>query len=163
MAKPPKKLGGPQTDPAVTPDVVEKYLKVLRDYQNAVFGVIVVILVVGVLGVWQHERTEQQESLAWGELVKTKNLDVDKMKAVLDKYEGTDAHPFLVLAYCSKLYDRGEKADLEQAKTLLERVRDEVSGNKVVGGVIDEQLKGIRAELGDAKQWADTAPIGSAK
>lgn len=160
MAKQPKKLGG-GPDPAAADDVVEKYLKLLRDYQNVVFAVVVLVLTVGVLAVWQHQRTQEQEDAAWGELAKVREKDLDKMKPIVDKFEGTDAHPFLVLAYTGKLYEHGEKADLEQARLLLERARDEVRGNAIMSEVIENQLSGVKRELGDAKLWAGTAPVGS--
>ncbi len=159
MAKQPKKLGGPATDDP-TVDPVQKYLNVLRDYQNVVFAVVVLVLTVGVLAVWQHQRAQEQEDAAWSELAQVKGKELDKLKPVVDKYEGTAAHPFLVLAYTSKLYEKGEKADLEQARSLLERARGEAS-NKILSDLIEGQLKGVKRELDDPKLWAGTAQVGS--
>jgi hypothetical protein len=161
MAKQPKKLGGgPATDDTGV-DVVQKYLNALRDYQNVVFAVVVLLLTVGVLSVWQHQRAQEQEDSAWSELANVKGKELDKLKPVVDKYEGTAAHPFLVLAYTSKLYEHGEKADLEQAQNLLTRARDEAS-NKILSDMIEGQLKGIKRELEDGKLWgAGTAQVGS--
>jgi predicted negative regulator of RcsB-dependent stress response len=157
----PKRLGAPTTDQDKANEIVDKYIKLLRDYQNVVFAVVVLILTIGVLSVWQHQRSQEQDDAAWAELGKTKDGDADKLEPVVKKFEGTNAHPFLVLALASKLYDKGEKADLEKAKALLERARDEVSGNKLMNELIDDQLKGIRAELGDNRFWAGTAQVGS--
>jgi len=101
------------------------------------------------------------EDQAWAELGKLKDKDADKLRPIVDKYEGTEAHPFLVLALSGKLYERGEKADLELAKALLERASNEVSGNQILIDVIHDELKGISRELGDAKLWANAAPVGS--
>ena len=157
----PKRLGAPGTDQDKANEVVEKYLKLLRDYQNVVFAVVVLILTVGVLGVWQHQRGQEVEDAAWAELAKAKESDADKLEATVKKFEGTSAHPFLVLALTGKLYEKGEKADLEKAKALLERAQEEASGNKLVLDVIADQLKGVKAELGDARLWAGTAQVGS--
>ncbi len=161
MAKQPqqKRLGAPvETDK--TQELVDKYVKLLRDYQNVVFAVVVLVLTIGVLTVWQHQRSEEQDAAGWAELAKVRDTDVEKLEGIAKKFEGTNAHPYLVLALASKLYDKGEKADLEKAKSLLERARDEVSGNKIVNELIEDQLKGVRAELGDARFW-NTAPVGS--
>jgi predicted negative regulator of RcsB-dependent stress response len=157
----PKRLGAPSTEADKANELVDKYIKLLRDYQNVVFAVVVLVLTVGVLSVWQHQRTQEQDDAAWSELGKTKDHDAEKLEPIVKKFEGTNAHPYLVLALTSKLYERGEKADLEKAKALLERTRDEVSGNKLMNELVDEQLKGVRAELGDAKLWSGTAPVGS--
>lgn len=157
----PKRIGGSGMTEDATTEIVEKYLKLLRDYQNVVFAVVVLILTVGVLSVWQHQRGQEQEDAAWAELGKVKEADADKLEPLVKKFEGTDAHPFLVLALTGKLYERGERADLEKAKTLLERAQDEVGGNKILVEVISDELKGIKAELGDAKLWAGTAQVGS--
>ena len=160
MAKQPKRLGAPGTEADPTAEAVEKYLKLLRDYQNVVFAVVVLVLTIGVLAVWSHQRSQEQEDAAWAELGKTRDLDLEKLKPLLSKFEGTDAHAFLVLAYTGKLYEHGEKADLEQAKSLLEHARDEIGGNKIMSEVVEEQLKGVKGELADAKLW-NTAPVGS--
>lgn len=160
----PKRLGSPApADEGKANEIVDKYIKLLRDYQNVVFAVVVLVLTVGVLSVWQHQRSQEAEDAAWADLGRTKDNDADKLEAVVKKYEGTNAHAYLVLALTSKLYERGQKADLEKAKALLERARDEVAGNKIMNELIDDQLKGIKGELGDAKLWAgSTAQVGSA-
>ena len=160
MAKQPKKLGGGPATDDVTVDVVQKYLNLLRDYQNVVFAVVVLVLTVGVLSVWQHQRAQEQEDAAWGALADVKGKELDKLKPVVEKYEGTAAHPFLVLAYTGKLYDRGEKADLDEARKLLERARGEAS-NKLLSDLIEGQLKGIKRELDEPKFWSGTAQVGS--
>ncbi|MEZ0229197.1 MAG: hypothetical protein ACAI25_11280 [Planctomycetota bacterium] len=158
----PKRLGAPSTETDKTNELVDKYVKLLRDYQNVVFAVVVLVLTIGVLSVWQHQRSQEQDDAAWAELGKGREMDADKLEPVVKKFEGTNAHPYLVLALASKLYDRGEKADLEKAKALLERARDSVSGNKLMNDIIEDQLKGVRAELGDARLWSGgTAQVGS--
>jgi hypothetical protein len=156
----PKRLGAPSSEQDKANEMVEKYSKLLRDYQNVVFAVVVLILTVGVLSVWHHQRSQEQEDAAWLELGKAREAEADKLEPLVKRFEGTNAHPFLVLALASKLYDKGEKADLEKAKALLERAQEEVAGNRLVSDIVADQLKGVKAELGDARFWT-TAPVGS--
>jgi hypothetical protein len=161
MAKQPKRLGGPTKDEVATNEL-DRYVKLLRDYQNVVFAVVVLVLTVGVLAVWQHQRSQEQEDAAWAELGKVSEKDLDKLKDLIVKYEGTTAHPFLVVEYASKLYNRGEKVeDLRQAKEFLERSREEVRGNEVMDSVLKDLHDGIEKELADKKLWPDTAPVGT--
>src|SRR5579872_779940 len=159
MAKQPKRLGGPTKDEAQATEL-DKYVKLLRDYQNVVFAVVVLILTVGVLAVWAHQRGQEQEDAAWAELGKVPEKDLEKLKALLDKYEGTGAHPYLAIEYAGKLYGRGESVDdLNKAHAVLERAQAEVRGNEILSSIIKDQLKGIDNELGDKKLWSSTAPV----
>src|SRR5579883_2718458 len=134
MAKQPKRLGGPTKDEAQATEL-DKYVKLLRDYQNVVFAVVVLILTVGVLAVWAHQRGQEQEDAAWAELGKVQEKDLDK------------------------LYGRGESVDdLNKAHAVLERAQAEVRGNEILSGIIKDQLKGIDNELGDKKLWS-IAPV----
>jgi hypothetical protein len=148
-----KQLGAPTSEPSQTVETVQKYVTLLKDYQNAVFAVVVLVLTVGVLGVWQHQRSLDREEAAWLDLGKDRDQTIDKLQPLLTKYEGTQAHLFLSLAYASKLYERGKKEDLELAKTVLERTKDEALGNEIVTKLLHDQLVGIEKELGDQSLW----------
>ena len=155
-----KQLGAPAAEEQAV-DAVQKYLTYLKDYQNVVFAVVVLVLTIGILGALAHQRGEAAEDAAWTELGKARDRDVDKAKASMDKYEGSGAHPFLAIDYAAKLYERGNKDDLLAAKTVLERTRDEVRGNEILSDLVRDQLVGVQKELEDTKLFADTAHQGS--
>lgn len=157
---PKKKLGGEATDPLVSDAMVQNYLKLLKDYQNVVFGVLVLVVVVGALTVLQRQRSQETEDAAWREVAGSKKIE--DLEPLVRKYEGTGAHAFLSMTYAAKLYERGSKEDLQAARAVLERAKDEVRGNELIAELVRHQLAGIDKELADESLWAKPAGASDA-
>ena len=159
---PKKKLGG---DGADAGDPVQKYLILLKDYQNYAFGVLFVALALGVLFVLFNTRSQQHEDQAWIDLGHEHNPSVEKLAQLEAKYEGTSAEAFIALQHASKLYERGTEEDLLAAKKVLTRTIDVSRGNEIVVELARKELAGIDRELADKSLWSSikgsTAQVGS--
>lgn len=156
-----KKLGGVAEIEAAEAQIA-KYLAVLKDYQNVVFGAIVAIILIGVVVAYQQQLSQEREDAAWADAGKARDKKIEDLKPLVTKYEGSEAQPFIALAYAAKLYERGNKDDLNEAKVTLERVQGAVANNRVIAKLVAAQLAGITKELGDADLWTGLPPGGVA-
>jgi hypothetical protein len=163
-AKSKKKLGG-EGSPDEAVDPVAKYLTLLKEYQNYVFGVLFLTLAVGILWVSYRERAQQREDQAWIDLGHERNPTVEKLAQLDEKYDGTSAQPFIQLQYADKLYERGTHDDLALAQKILSRTIEIARGNEIVVDLARTKLHGIERELGDKALWdaakGSTAPVPS--
>ncbi len=154
-----KKLGGMAEIEAAEAQVA-KYLAILKDYQNVVFGAIVAIILIGVVIAYQSQLSQEREDSAWSEAGKARDKKIEDLKPIIAKYDGSEAQPFIVLAYTAKLYERGNKDDLVEAKASLERIQGAVANNPVIAKLVAAQLAGITKELADADLWTGLPPGG---
>ncbi len=158
-----KKLGGAAEQSLLSEEVVQKYLKLLQDYQNVVFAALVVVLLAGGLTVYLRQKSAENEDRAWAAYSKASatSTKVEDLEKDLNEFEGTGAHPLLGMALAAKLYEKGEKADLEKAQRVLSQIESEVRGNALLSDLVRHQLAGIQKELADPNLWSGTAPVGS--
>ena len=113
-------------------------------------------------------KNSQQAWTDYGD-ASTKTLKEAGFEKLLEAHGDTTAAPYIKIKWAAKLYDTGEKANVEKARDLLKQVKRDHSNLDLVSSLLDERIAKIEAELASeravwvpAKPKADVAPTGSA-
>lgn len=135
----------------------------LRDHLSTIAMAVVIVAALIMVVVLQVRKDSKFNDEAWTRLsdVRQKSgTGVDGFAELAQKYRGSDADPFIRLAWAARLYEGGRRDQVEEAKALLEQVQREHHGNAFLRDRVAEQLTKITAELTDPR--AQLAVVGSA-
>lgn len=144
-------LGGKGAEPA--PGTVPAGKDAFRDHLSTVAMAVVIVGALVMVVVLQMQKDSHFNDEAWTQLsaVRQKSTGVDGFAELAQKYRGSDADPFIRLAWAARLYEGGRRDQVEEAKALLEQVQRENHGNAFLRDRVSEQLKNITAELTDPR------------
>ncbi len=143
----------------------------LRDHLSTVALVAVIAAALTLVVVFQVRKGRQLDAAAWtalAELRQKSPTGTEGFAELATKYRGSEADPFIRLAWASRLYEAGGKEQVQEAKELFEQVLRENPGNaflkeRVAAAVerVTAELSDPRAQLATASTPADAAPVGT--
>lgn len=157
-------LGGKGAEPA--PGTAPAGKDALKDHLSTVAMAVVIVAALVMVVVLQLRKDSHFNDEAWTALSKLREsagTSADGFEELAQKYRGSDADPFIRLAWAARLYEGGRRDEVEHAKSLLEQVQRENQGNAFLRERVAAQLTAITAELGDPRaQLAAVASTGAA-
>ncbi len=142
----------------------------LRDHLSTIALVAVIAAALTLVIVFQVRKDRRYNAQAWTALAELRQkapTGTDGFAELATKYRGSDADPFIRLAWASRLYEAGSREQVQEAKELLEQVLRESPDNEFLKERVAKAIEQAGAELSDpraqltAAAAADTAPLGS--
>lgn len=143
----------------------------LRDHLSTIALVAVIAAALTLVIVFQVRKDRQYNAQAWTALAELRQkapTGTDGFAELATKYRGSDADPFIRLAWASRLYEAGGREQVQEAKELLEQVLRESPDNEFLKERVAKAIEQVGAELSDPRAQltaaaapADTAPLGS--
>lgn len=148
---PPSPQPATPTKPPLGEPVVEgSPLELLRQNASTMVAILVAVVALAVLLTWRSGQSQQRELEAWGKLAELRKqmpTIVDGFPEAAEKYEGTDAEPFIRMGWAARLYETGERAKVERALELMKQVEAQHRNHPLFGAGLSEQVKKVEAEL----------------
>lgn len=143
----------------------------LREHLSTVALVAVIAAALTLVIIFQVRKDRQFDAAAWtalAELRQKSPTGADGYAELATKYKGSEADPFIRLAWAARLYEAGSREQVQQAKDLYEQVLREHPDNaflkeRVASAVerVTAELSDPRAQLAAAAQAADAAPVST--
>lgn len=126
----------------------------LRDHLSTIALVVVVAVAVTLVIVFQVRKDRTRNEEAWTQLASLRQKNptgTDGFAELAARYRGSEADPFIRLAWASRLYEGGAREQVEEAKALLEQVLREQGKNPFLRERVAGQLERVKAELADPR------------
>lgn len=147
----------------------------LRDHVSTIALVAVIAVALTLVIVFQVRKDRQYNAAAWtalAELRQKSPTGTEGFAELAKEYRGSEADPFIRLAWAARLYEAGSREQVQEAKDLLDQVARENPGNAFVKERVATAAERVNAELTDpraqltaaataAPAAGDAAPVGS--
>jgi hypothetical protein len=137
----------------------------LREHLSTIALVVVIVACLALVIVFQNRKQRDFNTAAWTNLAQLTDKSptaTDGFAELAQKYRESEADPFIRIAWASRLYEKGGRADVEEALKLYQQVEDENKDNPFLHERVQAQIERIQAELKDARAQLTAAPSADA-
>lgn len=125
-------------------------LELLRQNAGTMIAILVAVIALVTVLTWRSGQSQRFEERAWAELAELKKQPPGEVKGFLEaskKYAGTDAEPFIRVAWAARLNETGERSKVERALELYEELLKTHKDHELFGKILPEQVQRLKEEL----------------